>query len=104
VKRYFGIHKPCEPIRLDPSQRTKAVVAIAEAILKNRDVSLTPILADALEDAGFGTTRALAYLRRGHSNASTLNNLLRTILVDSTIPIITPDDYQDADEHQEEDE
>jgi hypothetical protein len=54
---------PFRPVSLDPSWRTEAAVALATQMYESRDFSRMPILADALEDAGYADDDVLSHLR-----------------------------------------
>jgi hypothetical protein len=54
---------PFRPVPFDPAWRTRTVTAIAQAIHDERDYSLLPVLADALEDAGCEDADVLNHCR-----------------------------------------
>jgi hypothetical protein len=43
---------PFRPVIFDPAWRTDTAVSLARTMYESRDFSATPILADALQDAG----------------------------------------------------
>jgi hypothetical protein len=50
LREIFG--NPFRPVAFDPAWRTSDVMALATGIYESRDFTPTPILADALQDAG----------------------------------------------------
>jgi hypothetical protein len=54
---------PFHPVTFDPPWRTEAVVALARSMYDSRDFTPTPVLADALEDAGCTEADVLAHCR-----------------------------------------
>jgi hypothetical protein len=54
---------PAPALAVEPGWRTPLVASLVSSILDERDYSLTPILADALEDAGCGCAELLEHLR-----------------------------------------
>jgi hypothetical protein len=55
---------PFRPVAFDPAWRTRTAVAIAQVIYDERDFSLLPVLADALEEAGCENANVLAHCRQ----------------------------------------
>lgn len=53
------------PAAFSPEWRTSAVVALCQSMRESDDYSATPILADALQEAGCGDEALLARLRSG---------------------------------------
>jgi hypothetical protein len=63
LRDLFG--NPFRPVRIDPSWRTLAVVAIARAIDEESAFDRLPILADALEEVACSEPALLAHCREG---------------------------------------
>lgn len=63
------IGNPFWPPALDPAWRSPAAVALARAIYQDRDFSVLPVLADALEDAGCIEPEILSHCRAGGEHA-----------------------------------
>ena len=61
----FG--NPFRPVALDPSWLTSTVAALAEGIYADRAFDQTPILADALQDAGCDSADILTHCRDPHA-------------------------------------
>ena len=61
VRDVFG--NPFRPVRFDPAWRTADVTLLAEGIYNERAFDRSPILADALQDAGCNAADLLAHLR-----------------------------------------
>jgi hypothetical protein len=57
------IRNPFQPSRFDPDWRTTTVTQLAKQIYETGDFSITPILADALEEANCNWERLLTHLR-----------------------------------------
>jgi hypothetical protein len=57
----FG--NPFRPVAFDPAWRTDTAVALAKQMYESRDFSATPILADALQDAGCENEDVLSHCR-----------------------------------------
>jgi hypothetical protein len=57
----FG--NPFRPVAFDPAWRTSDAVALATGMYDSRDFGATPILADALQDAGCTSDDILNHLR-----------------------------------------
>ncbi len=58
----FGAANPL--LRFDPAWRMPTVVGVAQQIYDERNFSLMPILADALEEAGCRDDRILSHCRK----------------------------------------
>ena len=54
---------PFRPVAFDPAWRTSTAVGLARTMYESRDFAAMPILADALEEAGCGSTDILAHCR-----------------------------------------
>jgi hypothetical protein len=69
---------PFRPITVDPSWLTSTVKLLAEAIYEERAFDRLPILADALEDAGYTNQDVLAHCRGsvGHCRGCWVVDLL----------------------------
>jgi hypothetical protein len=63
--------------------RTETVVALCQAMRETRDYSATPILADALEEAGYGDEKVLSQLRGSLSHGEA-ERLVALIYSDKT--------------------
>jgi hypothetical protein len=61
VREVFG--NPFRPVKFPKGCRTNTAVQIARQMYDERDFSATPILADALEDAGCDSADVLTHLR-----------------------------------------
>ncbi|AMV27755.1 hypothetical protein VT84_25360 [Gemmata sp. SH-PL17] len=61
IRDIFG--NPFRPVALSPSWRTSTVVALASQMYGSRDFSATPVLADALQDAGCDSADVLDHCR-----------------------------------------
>jgi hypothetical protein len=61
LRDIFG--NPFRPVTLDPTWRTSTVVALASQMYDSRDFGATPILADALQDAGCDSADVLDHCR-----------------------------------------
>jgi hypothetical protein len=57
------IGNPFRPVAFSPSWRTSTVVTLAQQMYESHDFSAMPILADALQDAGCGSTDILDHCR-----------------------------------------
>jgi hypothetical protein len=57
------VGNPFRPVAVDPTWRTAAVVALARSIYEDRRREDTPLLADALEEAGCGDEGMLSHCR-----------------------------------------
>jgi hypothetical protein len=55
---------PFRPVPVDPRWLTADVIGLARAIYEDREASLLPILADALEETGCGDAAILGHCRR----------------------------------------
>jgi hypothetical protein len=55
---------PFRELRIDPAWRTRTVTAIARSAYEERDFTMLPILADALEDEGCESEEVLAHCRQ----------------------------------------
>ena len=55
---------PFQPLSVDPSWLTAAVVELAQAIYDDKSFDRMPILADALEEAGCGNEEILIHCRK----------------------------------------
>jgi hypothetical protein len=55
---------PFRPIRIEPTWRTPAVVALAAVMYDARDFAAMPVLADALEESGCDDPELLGHLRQ----------------------------------------
>ncbi len=62
LRNIFG--NPFRPASFDPAWRTRTAAAIAQVIYDDRDFSLLPVLADALEDAGCENADILNHCRQ----------------------------------------
>jgi hypothetical protein len=58
----FG--NPFRPVQFDPAWRTRTAVTIAQVIYDERDFSMLPVLADALEDGGCQNADVLSHCRQ----------------------------------------
>ena len=65
VRDIFG--NPFRPVAFDASWRTPTAAALAGQMYGSRDFGATPILADALQDAGCDTEEVLAHCRDPHA-------------------------------------
>ncbi|MBX9585457.1 MAG: hypothetical protein K2X87_34555 [Gemmataceae bacterium] len=61
MKDIFG--NPFRPVVFDPEWRTSTAVALARGMYESRDFAHTPVLADALEDAGCDHPDLIGHLR-----------------------------------------
>jgi hypothetical protein len=61
VRDVFG--NPFRPVAFSPSWRTDTAVALARQMYESRDFGATPILADALQDAGCDSEDVLNHCR-----------------------------------------
>jgi hypothetical protein len=61
LRDVFG--NPFRPVAFDAKWRTDTVVSLAKGMYESRDFSATPILADALQDAGCGSADILDHCR-----------------------------------------
>ena len=61
VRDIFG--NPFRPVAFSPSWRTDTAVPLARQMYESRDFSATPILADALQDAGCDNAAILDHCR-----------------------------------------
>lgn len=52
----------------EPAWRTPVVVGLCEQMRKTQDFAALPILADALEEAGYDDATMLKHMRRGHEH------------------------------------
>ena len=61
VREVFG--DPVRPVQFSPAWRTSTVVALAGQMYASGEFSATPILADALQDAGCNDSAVLSHCR-----------------------------------------
>jgi len=76
---YTHIIGPTGP-RFDPSFRTPDAVNLAREIVQTRNLDLLPILADALQDAGYNDETTLNQLRHEHSLSTPAHWVIRQLL------------------------
>jgi hypothetical protein len=68
LRDIFG--NPFRPVTFDPAWRTPTVVALASQMYESRDFGAMPILADALQDAGWESEDVLNHCRSGGVHVS----------------------------------
>jgi hypothetical protein len=61
IREIFG--HPFRPVAFDPAWRTDTALTLAKQMYDAREFSATPILADALQDAGCDAEELLSHLR-----------------------------------------
>jgi len=76
---FTHIAGPEEDHRFDPSWRTSDTTALAKEIVQTRNLDLLPILADALQDAGFDHEEVLFQLRHEHQLSTPAHWVIRQL-------------------------